>query len=284
MARLIVKSPYIKCNGSQGATGYMKYIATRERVEILPDDRPPTRKQEQLISKLSKDFPGVKELLEYEDYAQHPTKANASALITLALEENWSKIFFTELTTGLRRGELCGLQWSDFDEASGRLKVRRTIHPRKGGGVEVGDTKTYAGTRTILLPSSTTQMLRERKQSALSQWIFPDPLRPEQPVSPSKAYRRLKELLQEAGLPDIRFHDLRHTFATHALSSGVDAKTLSGILGHTKASFTLDTYTHVTGEMQRNAADIVGGFLTELLGEEMEPWQESGNVEMAVST
>lgn len=92
MARLIVKSPYIKCNGSQSATGYMKYIATRERVEILPDDRPPTRKQEQLISKLSKDFPGVKELLEYGDYTQHPTKANASALITLALEENWSKV------------------------------------------------------------------------------------------------------------------------------------------------------------------------------------------------
>lgn len=96
MARLIVKSPYIKCGGSQGATGYMKYIATRERVEILPDDRPPTRKQEQLITKLSKDFPGVKELLEYGDYTQHPTKANASALITLALEENWSKVSSSE--------------------------------------------------------------------------------------------------------------------------------------------------------------------------------------------
>ena len=96
MARLIVKSPYIKCGGSQGATGYMKYIATRERVEILPDDCPPTRKQEQLITKLSKDFPGVKELLEYGDYTQHPTKANASALITLALEENWSKVSSSE--------------------------------------------------------------------------------------------------------------------------------------------------------------------------------------------
>ena len=96
MARLIVKSPYIKCGGSQGAAGYMKYIATRERVEILPDDRPPTRKQEQLITKLSKDFPGMKELLEYEAYTQHPTKANASALITLALEENWSKVNSSE--------------------------------------------------------------------------------------------------------------------------------------------------------------------------------------------
>ena len=92
MARLIVKSPYIKCGGGQGADGYMRYIATRERVEIIPDDRPPTRKQEQLITKLTKDFPDVKELLEYEDYVQKPTKANASSLITLALEEHWKQV------------------------------------------------------------------------------------------------------------------------------------------------------------------------------------------------
>ena len=96
MARVIVKSPYIKCGGGQSAGGYMKYIATRERVEIIPDDRPPTRKQEQLITKLVKDFPDTKDLLEYEDYAQHPTKANASSLITLALEENWSQVQSSE--------------------------------------------------------------------------------------------------------------------------------------------------------------------------------------------
>ena len=62
-------------------------------------------------------------------------------------------------------------------------------------------------------------------------------------MNPDSAYRQLKKFLAEAGLPNIRFHDLRHTFSTHALSSGVDAKTLAGILGHTKASFTLDTYT-----------------------------------------
>ena len=96
MARLIVKSPYIKCGGSQGADGYMRYIATRERVEIIPDDRPPTCKQEQLITKLTKDFPDVKELLEYEDYTEHPTKANASSLITLALEEHWKQVRQTD--------------------------------------------------------------------------------------------------------------------------------------------------------------------------------------------
>ena len=92
MARLIVKSPYIKCGAGQSAGGYLKYIATRERVEIIPDGRPPTRKQEQLIQKLVKDFPDTKELLEYEDYLSHPTKATASALITLALESNWDRV------------------------------------------------------------------------------------------------------------------------------------------------------------------------------------------------
>ena len=96
MARLIVKSPYIKCGAGQSAGGYLEYIATRERVEIIPDDRPPTRKQEQLIAKLVKDFPDAKELMEYEDYAAHPTKATASTLITLALESNWDRLSSTE--------------------------------------------------------------------------------------------------------------------------------------------------------------------------------------------
>jgi integrase len=93
----------------------------------------------------------------------------------------------------------------------------------------------------------------------------------------------LKKILAAADLPDIRFHDLRHTFATHALASGVDAKTLSGILGHTKASFTVDTYTHATGDMQQKAAEIVGEFLTDYLGEEMAPWQSAENAATAAS-
>ena len=94
MARLILKSPYIKSTG--GASGYLRYIATRERVELIPDDRPPTRKQEQLIAKLLKDFPDSKALYEYEDYLTKPTKVNASAFITLALETNWGAIHESE--------------------------------------------------------------------------------------------------------------------------------------------------------------------------------------------
>ena len=193
----------------------------------------------------------------------------------------WYDFFYTELTTGLRRGEICGLMWSDFDERGGTLKINRTLHREKGGRLVAGDTKTYAGTRKIVLPPSTAQLLRERKKKSFSPWIFHDPLRPEAPVNPDSAYRQLKALLKQAGLPNIPFHGLRHTFSSHALASGVDAKTLSGILGHTKASFTLDTYTHTTGDMQKRAADIVGGFLTDYLGEEMKPWRSAENAATA---
>ena len=195
----------------------------------------------------------------------------------------WGDFFYVELTTGLRRGEICALRWEDFDTKQETLHVRRTLHKEKGKPLTTGDTKTYAGTRKIVLPPSTAQLLRERKKTAPTEWIFPNPFDPEHPIAPGTAYNRLKVLLKEAGLPDIRFHDLRHTFATHALSSGVDAKTLAGILGHTKASFTLDTYTHTTGDMQKRAAEIVGGFLTDYLGEEMNPWQSRENMAAAPS-
>ena len=204
----------------------------------------------------------------------------------LAVEQDpiWHDFFYTELTTGLRLGEICGLMWSDFDEQKGTLCVRRTLHKEKGGRLVVGDTKTSAGTRTIVLPSSTTELLQLRKKVSYSPWIFHNPLHPEAPINPSTTYRQLKKILNESNLPDIRFHDLRHTFATHALSNGVDAKTLSSILGHTKASFTVDTYTHTTSDMHQKAAEIVGGFLTDYLGEEMAPWQNAENAATAVST
>ena len=92
MARLILKSPYLQCDRNHPVSGYLQYIGTRERVELLPDDRPPTRKQEQLVRKLTKDFPSSKKLDEYSDYEAKPTKANASAFITRALEENWPAV------------------------------------------------------------------------------------------------------------------------------------------------------------------------------------------------
>ena len=204
-------------------------------------------------------------------------------LEAIQAEPMWRDFFYTEITTGLRRGELCGLKWEDLDETTGKLKICRSVRAALGGELEVGETKTERGTRSILLPASTLHLLKERRKTAVTEWIFPSLLSPEKPTSPNAAYHRLKGILKAAGLPDIRFHDLRHTFATHALASGVDAKTLSGILGHTNASFTLDTYTHVTGDMQKNAAVIVGDFMEELFGKELKPWQENEGPERGLS-
>ena len=168
--------------------------------------------------------------------------------------EIWRDFFYTELTTGLRRGEICGLMWRDFDENAGTLKILRSVNVPKRGEMEIGETKTERGRSTIRLPPSTVQRLKERKKHAVSQWIFPEPLAPEKPVRPSAAYYWMKVLLKEAGLPHIRFHDLRHTFATMALENGMDIKTLSAMLGHVSAATTLDIYTHITSDMLSEAA------------------------------
>ena len=190
-------------------------------------------------------------------------------------DEIWRDLFYVELTTGLRRGELCGLKWQDFDEDAGTLRIERSVGVKGGGELTIDLPKTPNSIRTIILPPSTTDRLRERKKTALTEWVFHDPLHPESPVKPNSAYNRMKTILKNEGLPSIRFHALRHTFSTHALASGVDAKTLSGILGHANASFTLDTYTHVTGDMQKQAAGIVGGFMEDIFGKELKPWQRS---------
>lgn len=93
MPKLILKSPYIKCGGKGGigGGGYLRYIGTRDGVELVPDDRPATKRQEQLIRSLVRDFPDSRELLEYADWEASRTKAHASAFITTALECNWEQ-------------------------------------------------------------------------------------------------------------------------------------------------------------------------------------------------
>ena len=144
------------------------------------------------------------------------TRAELDAFLAVVeQDEVWRDFFQTELMTGLRRGEICGLQWSDFDGDTGTLKVCRTLHSQRKGEYTVGETKTNQGMRTIILPHSVTDILRRRKVDAISQWIFPDPVKPEDPVDPNAAYRHMKTLLQHAGLPSIRFHDLRHPYVKH---------------------------------------------------------------------
>ena len=180
-------------------------------------------------------------------------------------ERYWHDFFYVEVMTGLRRGEICGIKWSDIDFNEGTLCIKRSVSTKEGGGVSIGETKTDAGVRTIIMPPSVATLLWKKRSDAINEWVFPHYTNPSDPLHPSSAYKKLKTLLKRLELPLLRFHDLRHTFATQATDGGVDPKTLAGILGHTDASFTLDTYTHVTSDMQRGASAIVNNMMQQFL-------------------
>ena len=180
-------------------------------------------------------------------------------------EPYWHDFFYVEVMTGLRRGEICGIKWSDIDFNEGTLCIKRSVSTKEGGGVSIGETKTDAGVRTIIMPPSVATLLWKKRSDAINEWVFPHYTNPSDPLHPSSAYKKLKPLLKRLELPLLRFHDLRHTFATQATDGGVDPKTLAGILGHTDASFTLDTYTHVTSDMQRGASAIVNNMMQQFL-------------------
>ena len=194
--------------------------------------------------------------------------------------EGYYEVFLLDLATGLRRGELMALQWDDLNFKTGVLNVNKQVYDVRGQ-LQISTPKTKNSVRKIVLPPAVVAVLREYKKTVDSRWMFPSPVKEDCPITPGVVRRRLQFILEHAGCKHVRFHDLRHTFATHAIASGVDAKTLSGILGHTNASFTLDTYTHVTPDMQKVASGIVGGFMEDLLGKGLRPWQRNGKAEPA---
>lgn len=171
-------------------------------------------------------------------------------------------VFYLELTSGLRRGELLALLWSDLDEGKSTISVTKTVIGFKGT-LKVSKPKTENSVRTIVIPQQAVEFLRqEHEKHPENQYMFPSPTTGNM-YNPSAVARIHRKLLKKAGIEHIRFHDLRHTYATLALQNGVDIKTLSGILGHYSAGFTLDTYTHVTTKMQHEAAEKMGNFITQ---------------------
>ena len=170
------------------------------------------------------------------------------------------ELYYLELATGLRRGELLGLKWEDIDLEHGDLRVRRQI-ARINGKVVEAPLKTKNAYRTLPLAEDTISILNEQKKKVgSSPWVFPSATGG--PISPDSVLHMLHRVLKRAGLPQVRFHDLRHTFATLALQNGVDIKTVSGMLGHFSAGFTLDTYAHVTTSAQKAAANTMGKLLS----------------------
>ena len=142
----------------------------------------------------------------------------------------------------------------------GDLRVKRQVS-RINGEVMEAPLKTKNAYRTLPLAEDTIDVLKEQREKVgSSPWVFPSPNGG--PISPDSVLHMLHRVLKRAGLPRVRFHDLRHTFATLALQNGVDIKTVSGMLGHFSAGFTLDTYAHVTGAAQRQAAGKMAAVLS----------------------
>ena len=168
-------------------------------------------------------------------------------------------MYYIELATGLRRGELLGLKWTDIDWNNGIIKVRRQV-ARVDGQIVEAPLKTKNSYRTVTISQQAIEVLKQQEEKTNDEYVFPSPNGG--PISPDSVNNMLKRVLARAGIPKVRFHDLRHTFATVALQNGVDIKTVSGMLGHFSAGFTLDTYAHVTTAAQKEAADTMGDVLS----------------------
>ena len=170
--------------------------------------------------------------------------------------------FYLELTTGLRRGELLALQWTDLDIENRALSITKQVN-RINGELVVSPPKTRNSVRTLALPQQAVDLLiAEHKKHPRNPYLFPSP-KTGTMYDPDAFRRTHDKILKAIGAEHIRFHDLRHTFATLSLKSGVDVKTLSGALGHYSAGFTLNTYTHATAQMKQDAADTIGGVISQ---------------------
>ena len=181
------------------------------------------------------------------------SREDMQKVLIQAKEENYYELFLLEFATGLRLGELMALQWDDVDLVTGELRINKQVN-LVGSKLVISEPKTKAAVRTLILPPSVRKVLAEYKTRVNSRWLFPSPKKDDLPIIPSAVSRRLHTLLEHAGCEQVRFHDLRHTFATNALAHGMDIKTLSTILGHVSSTTTLNTYSHVTDEMRQRAA------------------------------
>ncbi len=201
----------------------------------------------------------------------------ANKLLAAARGHRLEALFILALTTGMRRGELLGLKWQDINFAAGTLQIRRILTRSPDKGFVEAEPKTQKSRRSMVVAAFALEALRkhrthqlETKLKAGASWqehdyVFCTSVGTH--LNPSKdVLDELKKLLNQAGLPDIRFHDLRHSAATLLLSEGVHPKVVQEMLGHSNISMTMDVYSHVLPSMQQEAV----GRLNNILGSRKE--------------
>lgn len=174
-------------------------------------------------------------------------------------------MFYLELVSGLRKGELVALLWSDLDIKNRTISVSKQYIKNPNGELTLSRPKTETSVRKVSIPQMAVDLLiQEHEKHPRNPYMFPSPITGEM-YYPDSVVNLHKKILKDAGLEHIRFHDLRHTFATLALQNGVDIKTVSSMLGHYDAGFTLRTYTHATRQKQDEAAETMGNFMEQVM-------------------
>jgi integrase len=198
-----------------------------------------------------------------------PLKRDEVARFLAAIREDRLYVaFLVEISTGLRRGELLGLKWEDIDLQKGTLQVRRSlarVKPEKEvSRLVFQEPKTPNSRRLIPLPEETTRELKTHKARQAQERLFFGQAYQDnglvfatedgRPIDPRNFIRRYTLLLKKAGIEHTRFHNLRHTFATLLLEMDEHPKVVQEILGHSKISQTLDTYSHMVPGLKERAA------------------------------
>ena len=173
-------------------------------------------------------------------------------------------MFFLELVSGLRKGELTALLWSDLDTENKTISVSKQYVRNPNGELALSRPKTENSVRLVSIPQEAVDLLcAEHSKHPTNPYMFPSPKTGEM-YHPDSIVNLHKKILKSAGLRHLKFHELRHTFATTALQNGVDVKTVSSMLGHYDAGFTLRTYTHATRQKQEQAAEKMGSFMQQV--------------------
>ena len=190
------------------------------------------------------------------------TPEDLPKLLFAAERSPYHDLYYTALYTGLRLGELLALRWCNVNLDLSSLSVVEALYRR--GGYVIKEPKSRYSRRTVALPPSLALLLRRRKAEQEAQgellgkratdsdlvFAYVDG----SPLDPSTVSHAFAKTVREAGVPHIRFHDLRHSHATLMLSAGVHPKVVSERLGHSSVAFTLDTYSHVLPGLQEQAA------------------------------
>jgi integrase len=211
------------------------------------------------------------------------TEEQARQLIGKVRGHQLEALLILAITTGMRRGELLALRWQDINFNKRYLQVRRSVRRVFGYGLRVSEPKTQAGRRKIVLSSFLIGVLTRHRVSQLEMrlkagttWEDHDLVFCNERgsfIEPDNLLVRFKKLLQEIGLPRMRFHDLRHSAATILMSMGVPAKVVQEILGHSSISMTLDVYSHVLPSLQEDAMDKMSGLF------DVQEHQDAGDVD-----